>query len=411
MNKLLCFIILLLFGSCAKENTEEPYIILSEYEVRTSADGVEVKIQISSNCQWYISNVPQWCVVNINSGEFNTALQLKIASNNTNSKRESFIKIASNEVTKYLLIEQDRLFQNENLKWFTFSVNTFTAVNYIIVDDEAKRIYTIKGTKNFIASSAKSKIYLGNIINKISENLLSFIDYPEYTYNPVTIGSFVDGKAYIKTVNKPSLSELDILANEIIQNKQNQILNFNFDDTPISYNSHKQLYLLGEGNLGVDLGRVISGYSYNDKEMVRQTGLVYSYCNTLFNITMDIPDKLVDEVITDHNLAYISNLNYGRIGFLIVESDSDYNLLIRTVKKVMKEKELNKEESLIIEQSSIYYLSLNSNGDIIKKEGKVEIIRDYIASINESDIVPLSFSISNCMDNHIEEIEYKVSLP
>lgn len=171
------------------------------------------------------------------------------------------------------------------------------------------------------------------------------------------------------------------------------------------------MYLLGKGNLGVDLDRLIFGYSYTEKEMVRQTGLIYSYCNTLFNIIMDIPEKLVNENIIDRNLAYVSNLNYGRIGLLIIESDYNYNLLSRTIKKVMKEERLSNEETIIIEQSSIYYLYFNNSGDIIKREGKIEAIRDYINSINESDIIPLSFSINNCIDNHVEEVEYKVLLP
>lgn len=411
MDRLVYLVILFLFTSCAKEGTEESYINLSEYEIYTSETGAEMKIEVLSNCEWSITDIPQWCIIDITNGEFNAKLTLRIIPNSANSTRKAYVKIFGNGVTEYLYIEQDRSTKGYDIKWFSFPVNIFTTVNYTHMGDETGRIYVLKGTKIFANASIKSKLYLGNIINKISDNLLNIEDYPEYTYNPITIGSFVDGKAYIKTIYRPSLSELDILANEIIRIKQNQILNFSFDDTPISYSSHRQLYLLGKGNLGVDLDRLIFGYSYTEKEMVRQTGLIYSYCNTLFNIIMDIPEKLVNENIIDRNLAYVSNLNYGRIGLLIIESDYNYNLLSRTIKKVMKEERLSNEETIIIEQSSIYYLYFNNSGDIIKREGEIEAIRDYINSINESDIIPLSFSINNCIDNHVEEVEYKVLLP
>lgn len=410
MNHLIYPIILLILTSCDKEKSDDYFINLNKYELQIAGTCIEMEIQISSNCQWTVSDIPKWCIVNITNGSLDAKLQIKIESNNSNITREASIRISNNEIIKYLHIRQDKSSIINDIKWFTFPINTFSNVDYTYDNNEREIIYTFKGSKIFINPSIKSKIFPGNLVNKLLDNISTIDDYLDYSYNPITIGCFADGKAYTKTINKPSLNELNLFADNIIKKQENQILSFNYENTPIKFSSYKQLYLLGQGNLGVDLVKLL-GYSYTENKMKKCTGLIYSYCNTLFNITMDIPTKLVNEDITDSNMVYINNLNYGRTGYLIVESNHNYNSLTSIIKKAMKREKINDDEMNIIKQSSIVLLSFNRNGEIIKKEGNAELINEFIDSINKNSIIPLSFNANNYYDHHVESLEYKIILP
>ena len=80
-------------------------------------------------------------------------------------------------------------------------------------------------------------------------------------------------------------------------------------------------------NLGVKLDEIMSDVSFKEKEMTRKYGLIYSFKRTFFTLDIDIPKKLIKEELKDADKAkgasYVSSVGYGRVGLLIVESDTD----------------------------------------------------------------------------------------
>ena len=65
--------------------------------------------------------------------------------------------------------------------------------------------------------------------------------------------------------------------------------------------------------------------------MTRKYGLIYSFKRTFFTLDIDIPKKLIKEELKDADKAkgasYVSSVGYGRVGLLIVESDTDRAML------------------------------------------------------------------------------------
>ena len=53
--------------------------------------------------------------------------------------------------------------------------------------------------------------------------------------------------------------------------------------------------------MGLALDNLINDKPYFEEEMEKATGLIYNYAIKLFNITMDIPERLVNETVNNAN--------------------------------------------------------------------------------------------------------------
>lgn len=400
-------------NSTSKQNDE--YIHLNQDKVEVDALGGKAYINILSNCQWFISDIPNWCTIHKTEGENSLSVEIKILANNTDDPRESKIKISNGIITSFLSIIQNSSKKGDSIVWHTFPFNQIKNVSYTTGKDGKQRLYSIECTEMFINHSIKDKIFHGNLVNNQLSSYADLIDYPQYTYDPITIGAFVNRKVYVDTIY-PSLSKVEKMANEIIESLPHQNSQFYYCSAPISYTSHRELNLLGIGNIGVELDKLISGYSYSEKEMSKKTGLIYSYSSVLFDIIMDIPKKNIEEEITDEqtlsSLSYINSVSYGRTSFLIVETNMEENKVKDLIQKAIERKTLNANENSIIDGLDIYYLHFDTNKKLIKEFGNSNnIINEYINSMKNADIIPLTFSVSTYPIHSIGSIIFNVNLP
>ncbi len=398
---------LLSFSSC-NNNEKRSYLELSESVLLAESVGIEREFSISSNCDYTISDIPSWCEIQKRNSNKESSLHIKVFPNNKYIKREAKIKIESDESIQYLSITQKGLKREDSLSWYSFSPNSFISMTFT-ENNNAERIYTLRAQTFFINPYIKDKVFLGNIISRDQELTNSLIDYENYSYNPVTIGALVNGKSYVKTISKPSKEEMYALTESIINELPIQNYSFNYDSSPLIYHSHRQLNLLGRGNLGLEIDKLITGYSYMDKEMSKSIGLIYSYNQILFNVTMDYPRIPTKEEIKD-DVVYIDNINYGKTAFLIIETDYDYNIANNVIKRVMKKQTLNIEEQEVLADMNAFYLSFSINNRPNIEQGKENVIRRYIDAITTNPIIPISFSISNYPNISKGDITYQLIL-
>lgn len=132
----------------------------------------------------------------------------------------------------------------------------------------------------------------------ITKNLDKNIDlsvYNGYTFNPITVFSLTGTEKSQTFI--PSKSEQDAYANKILDKNPSQNEAFISDGKGITYNSHRELNLIGTGNMGINLDKVISGKSYREQEMTKKNGLIYSFSHKLFTLSMDLEEHIVKEKI------------------------------------------------------------------------------------------------------------------
>lgn len=404
-----------LFSCNNEENIIDPFINIDKNILSIDGSGGKERINISSNIHWTVDEVPNWCVIVQEDREKdNGSIEINILPNESDDIREAKIKISSVPLEIYILITQDARKQEDKIEWNTFPVNSFNKIEYTIGNNGIERTYNITGKELFINKTIGSKIFLGNLIKNELASVTDIKDYNEYTYLPITIGCFVKGKAFDRVI-RPSAKELNDFADDIISFLPNQNLQFNYNSSPITYTSYRQLHLLGKGNIGVNLDELISGYPYQNKGIAHKTGYIFSYNMKLFDITTDIPERIIEEDIVDESilssLSYISSISYGKTAFLIVESTANESEIKNIVEKILKKQTLEVREESIINNAVSYYLHFNNKKEISIETGKIDIINKYFESINKEPVIPLTFSALNYENHSISKLNFQIYLP
>lgn len=402
----------MLFSCESDDHVAKLFLELSECEIISDCNGITKGITVYTSGELNISNVPDWCRIEKGIRKTDLFLKIIISPNETSSERIGNIILKSNDIIKHIWIVQKGI--NEFfLNWSTFPMNRYSYVQHQ-KDIDGGDVYTIKGDKIFINSHVSQQIYHGNLFDNEVESICEFIECNQFTFKNLTVGAFVDGKSYIDRFEIPSKGKSDIFAEKIIKTIPFQNHYFNFDESPIIYKSYKHLNLLGLGNLGLELDELISGKSYTEAEMQKQTGLIYTYSQELFFTVMDYPDKIsnveIDGEINYLKLAYVSKITYGKTAILIVETDSDSSMAQKVVKKVLQNRPLNNNEENVKKELDFYYLFFDRNGEAVKEQGKSELAYKYVKSLKENNIIPLSFSLNKYSDNSVSELSFSVHL-
>lgn len=368
---------------------------------------------ISSNTTWNLYDIPDWVCIQNKNGKGDAFLEIAVLPNKTNSERDANIGIINGEVSESMSIHQLCETTIGQLAWYTFPTGNLDSVKYTLAANGIERIYKFYCREMFINKYIKDKIFHGNLINKTLNSAHELTSYPQYTYNQITMGSFTGGKSFIKTAI-PSLSGTETFANEIAETLPVQSQYF-YNASPIKYTSYRQLNLLGRGNIGISLEELISGHPYKEKEMEHKTGLIYSYNMVLISIMMDHPPKLIEENMNDENLlgslAYISNVNYGKTAYLLVETNENEEVMKSIVGKVTASAALNAREQQIIEEADIYYLHFNPQKEISVERGHMDMIKKYKNSISGTSVIPLTFSVLNYTTHSVGNMNYQLNLP
>lgn len=407
---------LLIFSVACQDDNSRPevyYITPAITEITANYSGIQKRIAISSNCNWEISDIPQWCTAQKTIEGNNEYLRVNVLSNDVNIPRDATILLSFGKISSSIHIFQDKKNESELLQWYTFPVNFFTDVNFELLADNNTRKYQILGEEVFITPSWRNQVFTGNMINRHVDNIAGIKDYfNDYSFNPITISS-KNGNS--RELLAPSLEGMSDFAQEIIADLPNQNIQFQLS-SPVQYSSYRQLHLLGLGNIGLHLDEIVSGKSYLEQEMSKQTGMIYSYSQKMFDITMDYPQKLINEAIGNEKLSdlvYINNVTYGKTAFLLVESNNPFISVKSIIGKIAKGMNLSDEELQIANDLDIWYIYFDSNG-VQTSKGNFELVNNYINDCTNSfsnGIVPLCFTINKFEDNSIGNIDIGFELP
>lgn len=421
MKTLTCALLmltLLFLGSCDNDEPMEikdPFLTLKDNGIIINSEGGERIIKFAVNTNWSVSEIPEWCIVDKTSGKGREAdsISIIIEPNETYQDREASIRISADSIIQYLSITQRKILKTDSEDLLLFPVNWFDSVKYTVNGD--KGIYSLKARSIFINRTMRDKIYLGNLIDSKLSSFPDVTEFNNFTFNPITASSMTGGSLFTDTFI-PSKKETESLAAEVRSAMSEQSESF-YTGSPMVFTSYKQLYFSMRTNLGIDLSLLMLDENLQPKkEMKKGLGLIYTFCQKMFSITMDYPEQLIkedldDKFIADNNLSYISNITYGRTRFLIVESAYSENKTRLVVQKVMDGEQLNEEETGILDALDVHCLDFWANGNESLSGGNnLHIIKEYTKIDRASSIMPLSFSISSYPDHSVENIEYRLIL-
>lgn len=107
--------------------------------------------------------------------------------------------------------------------------------------------------------------------------------------------------------------------------------------------------------------------------MTRKYGLIYSFKRTFFTLDIDIPKKLIKEELKDADKAkgasYVSSVGYGRVGLLIVESDTDSRDVKLAIDKVLADEPLSPEETSLLSTVDLCYVYFDEDKNVQVQKG------------------------------------------
>ncbi len=406
MKKLVYLLVLLISVACSSDSQEvEKFLTLSSTQISVDSKKATRIITVNSSSSWTIdrSTVPTWCTIDEQTNE---NFIITILPNNTHDDRTVVISAKNSTTTNSLTINQHGVTENQSLNWHTFPVNTFSEVS----DTDTE--YSIKASSMFITSSMRDKIFHGNLIKKEFTLGEDIQPSASYTFNPITISALIGGKFYLKESVIPSMDVTNSLFDEMKSDYPTESVAY-VTESPIEFISYKQLHVLGVGNIGVNLDEVFTGKSYTELDMGNRTGLIYTYSNVAFQADMDYPRNLVQEEIPAeeaNKLAYVGSIAYGKTAFLIVETNYDYNYSKLVVNKIIRGEELEDDEKPVKNGLKAAYIYFKEDGSLSVSSG-YQALLEYAPGFEKQPIIPLSFTVGNCTDNSVEDLEFTFELP
>lgn len=422
MKQLFYLIMLpLLCISCGDNDKETlAYISLEQDKITFEHSGGYFKINLETDGGWQTSNIPDWISLDHTNGSKSTEITVTALSNENTEPRDTEIYFLRDNKKTILKIHQ--LNKEKELTWSRLCFSSFDDVGFTPGKNKDERIYSFTTKELFINpdvnTDIKEKIFLGNLINRNLDKNIDLSVYNGYTFNPITVFSLTGTEKSQTFI--PSKSEQDAYANKILDKNPSQNEAFISDGEGITYNSHRELNLIGTGNMGINLDKVISGKSYREKEMTKKNGLIYSFSNKLFTLSMDLEEHIVKEKINkkdfpDNSISFISSVSYGRIGLLIIESNNDITKIRAVVNKIMQSNigKITQEDAAVLKELDAYHLYYNKSQKLVITKGNIDIIEAYKTQITDDiyNVFPFKINISDYFEHSLSSMNYKVTLP
>lgn len=431
MKRLFHLILLpLLFISCGDDDKPTlPYISLDQNEIELKDSGSKAKIKLETDGEWRAIRIPDWIALDQTEGNTSTEITITALNNKNVEPRETEIYFLRDDDPKkdkdykkaMLKIYQSK--NKNNISWSSLRFSLFDDINvsFIPGKNEVERIYSFSTRSLFINPDAntdiKDKIFIGNLINRNLEKNMDISVYKGYTFNPITISTDIGNEKSLTYL--PSKSKQDAYANLILSKKPKGSESFYLDGTGVYYNSHRELNLIGLGNMGIKLDEMIYKKSYREQEMMKENGLIYSFNHTLFTLVMDLEPHIVKEEIKkedfpNKSISFISDVSYGRIGLLIIESDNDVKKIREIINKIFQNNEnITQEDSAILEELDAYHLYFDKSQKLVIAKGKVDIIKAYQDQITGDiyNVYPFKCEICDYFSLASSIINYTITLP
>ncbi|MDR1671455.1 MAG: BACON domain-containing protein [Alistipes sp.] len=411
---------LLFLASCSKHPIAppEPKISLDCVEKTVEHSGGNVEIALTANGSWSVDEIPDWMTVEPASGTASAKVVIAVRPSEQTESRDARIVFAMkspNEAKKATLTVSQTV-GKKALAWGRLMFTELEKVDFALSADGVGRTYSFTARNLLVTPAMSDKIFLGNLVNRRLGDNGDIVEYKGYTFRPITVSP---NAAIAKSATFiPSLAAQQAYADPIIASKPRQSERFVFDTKGVEFGSHRELNLIGRGNMGVALDELISGKSYREREMTRKNGFVFSFSHTSFTLSMDFQEHIVEEVLNPKDfpagtLSYISSVSYGRVGLLVVESDNSLPKVKAVIKKILQGEAPGAEERTLLNEIDAWHVCYDSSRKLSATQGKSDVIAAYKNQI-ENDIYqvfPFKFTVSDYFQPGDAEIGYRVFLP
>lgn len=303
-----------------------------------------------------------------------------------------------------------------NLKTRAMSSEDYSFFNkkFIIKSSEATLLY------------GKNYIYPGAIFEGNSLITQKYCPLFIQNRNPITLSTTLNHntpKHTSQIITNPCLSKFSDYVKDIVKDG-------NFDQTEKFMFQYKRFTFYDEiksaFGTNIDTRKLFSSrkeHSTENKEkIVKSTGMYVKFFQSSFTVNMDIA-PLCNQIIkgkTNYEPAYVNSVTFGRLGFIVLETDETFEFSERCIKKEFsrifyhKTITLSDKEKLFLNNTEFKILIIGADSDY-----SVQTIKGYshfLNLISESKFtptdygVPITCSFANANTHDMVEIEFENTL-
>lgn len=375
-----------------------------------SLKGDTKEFNVKSNQDWEITSFPSWISLSVLSGSKSTTISLTASENYEYEDRDGEIifKAKQGDFVYNNKITQVGRRNHLSVYWSSFIFNN-QYINYSL------GVYKVLASKRYPNLSLKDNVFLGNLIYPKSTIFPNFTFPTGYTFNNITV---LEGTN--EYTISPSVDQQTNILKTVLDTRSKAARKDNYCQAERFY-TYSQLSTYGVAALAENLDKIVTGTSYKEKEMDYDMGMIFSFSHTLFTLKMIRPEQLIKEALSqkdkDENTSYISSINYGKIGMLIVEANNNnevgYEKLHQTVRSLILDTSLITEDEAweLLEGARFSYIYFDNNNQIqILQTTPKEVLETYKAirlnTEDKTNIYPFSFEITNLETSINEYFEY-----
>jgi hypothetical protein len=406
---------LVLLVACNDDAPNTPEITLDKPAIAFENAGGEQVVKLIGRGKWTAGEMPEWVTLNHTSGDGSKDITVSAQSNTEPETREATVVFSCEaDDTKTATLTISQAVGKKELGFGQLSFASFDKVEYTPGTSADERIYLFETYKLFANPEMREKLFLGNLIH---QNMTVNTDVDEYTGDYTFIPIDVSSEALVPPTSfMPSYAAQQAYADEIIAAKPNANYMFISTTGGANFGSHRELNLIGRGNMGVALDELLSGKSYSEQEMTKKNGFIFSFSQTKFTLDMDIFSSENDFNVTGSpDIAYINTVGYGRFGMLIVETDNSLSKVKAVVRRLLTNgaATLTAEETAIVNELDAWHVYYNSSLQLKATKGKADAIAAYKTQVSDNigAVYPYWFSVAKYSNNASTPMSYKITLP
>lgn len=275
-----------------------------------------------------------------------------------------------------------------------------------------------------IAALNKQYVYLGSTLTKESINTGMYrpIGFENELKSEIRVSFSLPVKSKKTAPTQADFMDtiIEAIGDKDFSGKQSQSITYSMKE----FDYYNEIRFAFGSN--VDIARLFSvNININHGRKERRTGIFVDFSQIYFSAYMNIPSDgniFIDENTKNKYLQYcpiyISSINFGRKGVLVIESDVSYNELSVAIRTAFNAIIVNGQLSLdhntkkIISEASISICILGGDGsDAVKTVKGFEEFQNFIINggVYSKEVygVPISFTGSWALDNSVFVNDYQ----
>ncbi|WP_288207318.1 hypothetical protein [uncultured Parabacteroides sp.] len=295
---------------------------------------------------------------------------------------------------------------SQDTVWSNYLSSSYNLIKDSVWSEGDGCSFWVSSRKFYFNEESRSNCFLGMLVdtNFDSSETAKSVN-SDLVYNKT---AFV-GDTLVFEINSPSSNSMDSVCRIMNENYiKGELGALGYNE--YEFNSPKELYLkFVYNNLRMD--SLLYGSNYTEIQMTRKSGYIFSTLQLYYNLAIDIPKDLVinKDVIEECNrsdLAYIKSIWYGKMKYLVVETNYSKGDIKSCLTKIKNNEILSINEQTIVSTSLFSLITVTSKGNNVINGG-LEVVEEYYNNKSD-DITALYCTFSNFMDNSVSDILRKI---